>query len=76
MDIINQIRPGIPPEKFHEDENLYIIVDRKAAVRFALEQAQPDDTVLFLALGAQTMMATRTGLIPYDEREYIKSLLQ
>ncbi|AKM85004.1 MAG: UDP-N-acetylmuramoylalanyl-D-glutamate--2,6-diaminopimelate ligase, UDP-N-acetylmuramoyl-L-alanyl-D-glutamate--2,6-diaminopimelate ligase [candidate division Kazan bacterium GW2011_GWA1_50_15] len=73
--IINQIRPGIA-DKFHKGDNLHIVVSRKEAVRYALGLAQPGDTVLFLALGAQTKMATKQGMVPYDERAFIKSLLQ
>ena len=75
MDVINQIRPGLT-DRFHEGKNLHILPVRKEAVRYALELAQPGDTVLFLALGAQTKMATKAGMIPYDERAFIKSLLQ
>lgn len=73
--IIDEVKTGIP-ENFKEGENMFTILDRKGAVRRALELAQPDDTVLLLALGAQTVMATREGTIPYDEREFAKSVLQ
>ncbi len=73
--IIEQIKTGIPAN-FGEGENMFTILDRKEAVRKAFEMAQPTDTVLLLALGAQTVMAKKEGVVPYDERQYAKSVLQ
>ncbi len=73
--IIEEIKIGIP-ESFKEGENMFTVLDRKEAVRKAFELAKPEDTVLLLALGAQTIMATKEGTIPYDERQYAKSVLQ
>ncbi|MDD5606030.1 MAG: UDP-N-acetylmuramoyl-L-alanyl-D-glutamate--2,6-diaminopimelate ligase [Patescibacteria group bacterium] len=73
--IIEAIRAGISAEKFQESKNLFIILNRRAAVQHALSLAEKKDSVVLLALGAQTKMATPTGLVDYDEREYAKTLL-
>lgn len=73
--IIASIRTGIP-QKFEEGQSLFIELDRKKAIRQAIEMAQPGDTIVALAMGAQTVMATKKGLIPYNEREWIRELLQ
>ncbi len=73
--IINEIRPGIDP-RFQVDTNLDIILDRPAAIEHAIKLARPGDTVMLLSMGAQTVMAKGGQLIPYNEREIVKSLLQ
>lgn len=73
--IIESIRPGIDP-KFIENQNLFINLSRKEAIRQAILLAKPKDTVVALAMGAQTVMATKAGLVPYNEREWIRDLLK
>jgi len=73
--IINEIKAGIS-DKFIEGENMFTILDRKKAVQKAFELAQPNDTVALLALGAQTIITTKAGAIPYNERQYARNLLQ
>ncbi|MFH0905519.1 MAG: UDP-N-acetylmuramoyl-L-alanyl-D-glutamate--2,6-diaminopimelate ligase [bacterium] len=75
--IIAEVRAGIPTDKFAEDQNLFVIPRREDAVPKALSLASASgDTVAFLALGAQTKMVRRKGLMDYDERKYIRNLLQ
>ena len=73
--IIEEIKAGIP-QSFNEGENMFIILDRKEAVRKAIGLARPEDIVLLLALGAQTVMAKKEGTVPYNEREFAKNVLQ
>jgi UDP-N-acetylmuramoyl-L-alanyl-D-glutamate--2,6-diaminopimelate ligase len=74
--IIEAIKSGVPTDKFQEGGNQFTILDRKEAVKHALSLARAKDTVVLLSLGAQTKMATKDGLVDYDEREYAKNLLQ
>lgn len=73
--IIDAIRPGISPT-FEEGKNLFTILSRTKAIKQAINMAKPGDTVVALAMGAQTVMATAKGTIPYDERKFISNLLQ
>lgn len=73
--IIDSIRAGIQPN-FHDDENLFIIPSRQTAISKSFDLAKPDDTVMLLAMGAQTVMATKQGFLPYDERQFAKNLLE
>ncbi|MEZ4210662.1 MAG: UDP-N-acetylmuramoyl-L-alanyl-D-glutamate--2,6-diaminopimelate ligase [Patescibacteria group bacterium] len=73
--IIEAIKPGLS-DKFKDKTNLFEIIDRKQAITKAIELAKPGDTVVALAMGAQTVMATKTGNIDYNEREFITKLLQ
>src|SRR5690606_18743706 len=72
--IINAIKPGLS-DKFKDKSNLFEIIDRKQAITKAVELANPGDTVVALAMGAQTVMATKSGNIDYNEREFITKLL-
>ena len=75
-EIIKQILPGINKTKFIEDKNLHIILDRQSAVRYALTHAQPNDLILLLAMGAQTIMVRGGKKIPYSERGVVQQILQ
>jgi len=74
--IIKEILPGIDKHKFVEGVNLHIILDRKSAVHYALTHAKPNDLVLLLAMGAQTVMVRGDKKIPYNEREVVQQILQ
>ncbi len=72
--IIENIRSGLS-DKFIDNTNLFINPTRQAAIRQAISLARPGDTVVALAMGAQTVMATKAGYIAYNEREFIRSVL-
>lgn len=74
--IIEAIKSGVPSDKFQEGGNQFTIINRKEAVKHAFSLAKKKDTVVLLALGAQTKMATKEGLVDYDEREYARNLLK
>lgn len=74
-DIIDQILPGIDRNKFSIDDNLHIIIDRKAATEHALKAARPGDTVVLLAIGAQTVMDKGNRKVPYSEYETVEKIL-
>ena len=73
--IIHSIEAGVPPH-FRESVNLFTIPVRKEAIQRAFQLAEPADTVMLLAMGAQTKMATKTGFVAYDEREFARNLLK
>lgn len=75
LKIIEAIKTGIPAH-FRESVNLFTIPMRKDAVFKAFQMSRAGDTVMLLAMGAQTKMATRKGFIPYDEREVARNLLR
>ncbi len=75
LDIIKSIKKGIPPN-FRENVNIFTIPNRKDALSRAFQIAKPRDTVMLLAMGAQTKMATKKGLVPYNERQFAQNLLE
>ncbi len=75
LEIIEAIRAGID-DKFRENQNLFILPERREATKKAFSLARPDDTVALLGLGAQTVMVRKEGKIPYHEPTVAKELLQ
>ncbi|MEA1910040.1 MAG: UDP-N-acetylmuramoyl-L-alanyl-D-glutamate--2,6-diaminopimelate ligase [Patescibacteria group bacterium] len=75
-EIIKEILPGIDQDKFKKDQNLFIIPDRKEALKKALQTATSGDLVLSLALGGQTVIVRGDKKIPFDERKVIEELLK
>lgn len=66
-----------------EGENLFLIEDRRLAVRKALELAKEKDIVLILGKGAEEVMAVGDSksdhgykLIPWNEREIVREELK
>lgn len=67
--IINDIVSGL-------DKNAYVrITDRTQAIREALVEAKPGDTVLIAGKGHEKYQIFGTEKIHYDEREIVKQIL-
>lgn len=49
------------------------IVDRTAAIRAALADARPDDTLLLAGKGHETYQVIGTEKLPFDEREIVRA---
>jgi len=52
------------------------ITDRREAMQFLLQKAQPGDVVLFCGKGSDTTMWTKDGQVPWNEREIVRELLR
>ncbi|MEK7501023.1 MAG: UDP-N-acetylmuramoyl-L-alanyl-D-glutamate--2,6-diaminopimelate ligase [Patescibacteria group bacterium] len=63
--IIHDIAAGL------KEKNCRKIVDRRLAVREALQLARPGDAVLITGKGAEKTMRTRFGSLPWDERRVV-----
>ncbi|MFN3785559.1 MAG: glutamate ligase domain-containing protein, partial [Thiothrix sp.] len=50
--------------------------DRAAAIRRAIAQANPGDTVLIAGKGHETVQILANGTIPFDDREQAARALQ
>ncbi len=54
----------------------YVVVEnRKDAIRWAMENAQPDDIILLAGKGHETYQILPTGTIHFDEREAVAEIL-
>lgn len=53
-----------------------VVESRKDAIRWAMENAQPDDIILLAGKGHETYQILPTGTIHFDEREVIAEILE
>lgn len=70
--IIDEILTGLEGET----TPYTVIVNRVDAIRWAMENAQPGDTVLLAGKGHETYQILKSGTIHLDEREVIAEALQ
>ncbi len=71
--IISEVCKGISRK---EGEGFQIEVDRKKAIRFALENAQKNDTVLITGKGCEQFQVVGRRKIPWDDREIARKTLE
>jgi UDP-N-acetylmuramoyl-L-alanyl-D-glutamate--2,6-diaminopimelate ligase len=76
QEIIDQVAQGAIDAGAKLDKDVYKILDRKEAIHFALDKAKPGSLVLVTGKGSEQAMATKDGLIPWDDREVIREYLQ
>ena len=58
-----------------EGDNYKIILDRREAIKFALEYAKKDDFVLILGKGHEKSIESSGEIIPWDDRKITKELI-
>lgn len=70
LEIMQQVAEGVG-QKPHS-----IVLDRKEAIKKALELAKPEDTVIITGKGAEPLMCVANGQkIPWDDRQIVRDLL-
>jgi UDP-N-acetylmuramoyl-L-alanyl-D-glutamate--2,6-diaminopimelate ligase len=71
LDILEEIAKGCEPtqgcENLIRGETLFLIPDRRKAIRKAFSLAQPGDLVLLLGKGHENSIIYASGTISYDE---------
>jgi len=72
--IIDDIKAGIKNKR--EDENLFIIPNRREAIGKAIDLAQKGDMILTLGKGHETSMVYSHGSEPWNEIEVVKEILK
>jgi len=70
--IIEEVWAGIDQKKTEAHK----IFDRKEAMEFLFQKAQPGDGVILCAKGSDTTMWVKNGQIPWNEREIARELLK
>ena len=75
MGILEEISVGAVEAGRHRDRDLFLIPDRAAAIRRALELARPGDIVLLAGKGHEPTLATAAGPIPWDEAQIAREAL-
>lgn len=70
-EIIEEIAAGISNFQFPISK----IIDRREAIRAALQDARPGDAVVITGMGAQSWMVVKGKKIPWDDRKIIREEL-
>lgn len=74
MQIINEIVAGVKNKK--ENENFWIIPDRRKAITKALQIARQDDVIAVTGMGAEESMVVGDRKIPWNDRQVILEELE
>ena len=74
-EINRQIADGARAASAKDDENLWVINDRRAAIAHAIGLAQPADTVLLAGKGHEHNMFVASGSVWWDEAEVARQEL-
>ena len=74
--ILEQIAEGAESQGKTRAKDLFLILDRTEAINFAVDQAQPDDTVVFLGKGHEKTIERANGENPWDESATVRAALQ
>ena len=73
--IIEAIVSGLAATGRREGIDFWREPDRRAAIRFAFEQAEPGDTVLLAGKATETSIVFGTGPVSWDERAVAREML-
>ncbi|MCL2451276.1 UDP-N-acetylmuramoyl-L-alanyl-D-glutamate--2,6-diaminopimelate ligase [Candidatus Saccharibacteria bacterium] len=77
QEILSQIAEGAEKSNKKLDENLFKVLDRTAAIEFALKQAKAaDDVVMLLGKGHEKTIERADGEHPWDETEVARKILR
>lgn len=68
--ILDEILAGVPDRSATRR-----IADRREAIRWALDEARADDTVLLAGKGHETYQIVGRDHLPFDEREIVRELV-
>ncbi len=60
----------------HNDKAYHIVVDRKEAIQFAVDQAQTNDILVFLGKGGEPYQVIENQYLPYDEASVVRQTIQ
>ena len=70
LEIMEQVGSGI------ENKDYSIVLDRKEAIKKALELVKPEDAVIITGKGAEPLMCLKDGKkIPWDDRQVVRDLI-
>lgn len=75
--IMRDVLEGATNEGKVEGEDIFVVKDREAGVRFLLSKAEYHDTALFLGKGCEPWIMLADGKMqPWDEREVVREELR
>ncbi len=74
--ILDEVEAGVKEAGKEKEKNYWRTLDRRAAIRYALEHAKPGDVVTITGKGAETAMAIGDTRVPWNEREIVREILR
>ena len=76
MGILEQIAVGAEEAGRRRDQDLFLVPDRREAIRQAFELARPGDMVLLAGMGHVDRIMTAAGRVPWNEAEIARQTLR
>jgi UDP-N-acetylmuramoyl-L-alanyl-D-glutamate--2,6-diaminopimelate ligase len=75
--IIDQVAAGARAAGKKDNESLFTILDRKKAITFAIDTANPNDMVVLTGKGSeQAIVVANNKKIPWDERDVAREAIR
>ena len=71
--IIKEVSAGI---KRKEGDGFWVVFSREDAIRTALLTAAPGDVVIVAGKGAETVMVTNAGSVPWSDKAVVRRILE
>ncbi len=75
LKIIKAVAEGALASGKKENENLFIIPDRRQAIAYALSLARQQDVVIITGKGCEQWLVTKQGKISWDDRQVVREEL-
>ncbi len=76
MDIINAVAGGVRDGGKTEGEHMFLIEDRRSAIKKAIEMAHADDVVLVAGKGAEQILYLKHKKVPWDDRRVVREIFK
>ncbi len=74
--ILDEVEAGVNESGKEKEKNYWRMLDRRAAIRYALTHAKQGDVVTITGKGAETAMAIGNTRVPWNEREIVLGILR
>ncbi|MFH1712807.1 MAG: UDP-N-acetylmuramoyl-L-alanyl-D-glutamate--2,6-diaminopimelate ligase [Candidatus Jacksonbacteria bacterium] len=76
-EIMNQVEAGVKDDpKRKINQNYWMILDRREAIKKAVELACSGDIIALTGKGCEEVMAVKGGFIPWDDRKVAREVLE
>ncbi len=77
VEIVQAVAQGAINAGKKENKDLFLIIDRRAAIKKAISLAKKDDVVIITGKGSEQAIAGKNGiLLPWDDRKVVSDLLK
>ena len=73
--ILHDIEKGLRRNYQLPTTSHQLVLDRREAIRKAIELAHPGDTVIITGKGCEPWMMTKKGKVPWDDRQIVRDVL-